>query len=177
MSWDERYLRGDHADLAPLPFLVELAERLPGPGRVLDLACGAGRHAILFAERGWTVTAVDSSAVALRLLAEREVRTVQADLESWEIEPGSWDLAIVSFYLQHSLFDRLRESAIPGCRVAIAIPLVDGREGVRAMNPAYLLEGVADLVAEFPGWDVEHCAEVEPEAPGRRRAEFVAVLR
>lgn len=35
------------------------------PGRALDLACGEGRNALWLAEAGWTVTAVDFSAVAI----------------------------------------------------------------------------------------------------------------
>lgn len=41
---------------------LDLAERLlalPQGGEVLDLGCGAGRHAILLAERGYQVTGVD----------------------------------------------------------------------------------------------------------------------
>ncbi len=37
----------------------------PRPGRLLDLGCGAGRHALLFAQRGWSVTGVDVAAPSL----------------------------------------------------------------------------------------------------------------
>lgn len=184
MSWDERYSRGDHADLAPLPFLVDLSRRLgagnAGPrGRVLDLACGAGRHSVLFAEQGWEVTAVDSSAVALGLVRARDerIRTVQGNLEGegFTISPGSWDVAIVTFYLQRSLFARLRETAAPGARVAVAIPMVDSRGGVRPMNPDYLVQGSEDLAREFAGWIVEANGEEWRDPPARRYAWIVAL--
>ena len=44
------------------------------PGRALDLACGEGRNARWLAERGWQVTAMDFSPVAIekgRRLAEQ----------------------------------------------------------------------------------------------------------
>ncbi len=177
MSWDERYSQGDHAASAPIPFLVELADRLPATGspRLLDLACGAGRHAVLFAERGWDVTAVDSSQVALRILAGRnpKIQAVLADLENYEMEVGQWDLIMVSFYLQRSLFERIRKGVKPGGRAAIAIPLEDPRDGVKPMNPLYLLKP-GELAAEFGGWTIEHYRETEPEPPARRIAEVVA---
>ena len=38
-----------------------LDERFAVPGRLVDLGCGTGRHAIRFAQRGFAVTAVDLS--------------------------------------------------------------------------------------------------------------------
>ena len=38
-----------------------LDERFTVPGRLVDLGCGAGRHSIRFASRGFSVTAVDLS--------------------------------------------------------------------------------------------------------------------
>ena len=178
MSWDERFKRGEHTDRIPMAFLVELAERLDRPGKALDLACGAGRHAVLFAERSWDVTAVDSSEVALELLQGREprVRTVAADLEKGFFDLGSaeWDLVIVTLYLQRNLFERIRRAVKPGGRVAMAIPLVDPREGVKPMNPDYLLQG-GELAAEFPGWSIEHERETNPDPPSRQIGELVAV--
>ena len=48
------------------------AEEVAGlaPGRALDLACGEGRNAVWLAERGWEVTGVDFSDVALAKAAE-----------------------------------------------------------------------------------------------------------
>jgi SAM-dependent methyltransferase len=88
----------------PNRFLVaEVAEL--APGRALDIACGAGRNAVWLAARGWTVTGVDFSDVALanarRLASEREVEVewVQADVRSWEPDRADADL-VVALYLQ-----------------------------------------------------------------------------
>eukprot|EP00933_Yihiella_yeosuensis_P044237 TRINITY_DN39347_c0_g1_i1.p1 TRINITY_DN39347_c0_g1~~TRINITY_DN39347_c0_g1_i1.p1 ORF type:complete len:734 (+),score=141.15 TRINITY_DN39347_c0_g1_i1:59-2260(+) len=43
----------------------------PPPARVLDLACGKGRHALLFLDHGYEVIAVDNDAHALTFLEER----------------------------------------------------------------------------------------------------------
>ena len=64
-GWDERYAATDLVWSAePNRFVAEELADLP-PGRALDLAAGEGRNAIWLARRGWEVTAVDFSQVAL----------------------------------------------------------------------------------------------------------------
>lgn len=64
--WDELY--GHETDQiwsgAPNGSLVAEAAHLP-PGRALDVGCGEGGDAIWLAQRGWQVTAVDISGVAV----------------------------------------------------------------------------------------------------------------
>jgi SAM-dependent methyltransferase len=45
-----------------------LDQRFLVPGRLVDLGCGAGRHAVRFASRGFSVTAVDLSRSMLRVV-------------------------------------------------------------------------------------------------------------
>jgi SAM-dependent methyltransferase len=52
------------------PLLVETAGPLP-PGAALDLGCGGGGDALWLARRGWQVTAVDISSVAVERLRAR----------------------------------------------------------------------------------------------------------
>lgn len=64
------------------------------PGTALEVGCGAGAETIALAEAGWTVTAVDTSAEALHLGAERaassdasgRITWVEADVTTWEPE-------------------------------------------------------------------------------------------
>lgn len=70
------------------------------PGRGIDLASGEGRNAIWLAERGWKMTAVDFSSVALdrgRSLSD-EVDFIEADVFSWEPDEPV-DLVLIA-YLQ-----------------------------------------------------------------------------
>lgn len=63
--WDERYRSRDHLwSGRPNPQLVAQAGTL-APGTALDVGCGEGADAIWLAQRGWTVTGVDVSPVAL----------------------------------------------------------------------------------------------------------------
>ncbi len=80
-EWDAKYSEGDGARWSERPngrLVAEVASL--APGRALDVGCGEGADAIWLAGRGWTVTAVDVSEVALtraRQAAERAGATVQ----------------------------------------------------------------------------------------------------
>ena len=101
--WDERYSEPDYAyGKEPNQFLVEHFSAIP-KGRVLCLAEGEGRNAVFLAKQGYSVTAVDSSAVGLaktqQLAAENQVsvEVVHADLSTFEIAEGAWE-GIVSIF-------------------------------------------------------------------------------
>jgi len=112
-SWDQRYAASDLVWGAGPNRFVEAAFGDAAPrGRALDLACGEGRNAIWLAERGWDVTGVDWSHVAVerarKLAAERgaDVRFVAHDVTAWAPEAGAYALVLVS-YLQVPVSDRL----------------------------------------------------------------------
>jgi SAM-dependent methyltransferase len=76
LFWADPYIAGhvvwahldDRSDDASRPLAQVRAEvgwidaLAPGRGRLLDLGCGVGRHALLFAQRGWSVTGIDVAA-------------------------------------------------------------------------------------------------------------------
>ncbi|MET0956067.1 MAG: methyltransferase domain-containing protein [Cryobacterium sp.] len=69
--WNDRYAAQDDVwSGRPNPVLVSESGALP-PGRALDIGCGEGADTIWLAGRGWQVTAVDFSAVALERAAAR----------------------------------------------------------------------------------------------------------
>jgi SAM-dependent methyltransferase len=80
-EWDARYREGDGARWSGRPngrLVAEVADL--SPGRALDVGCGEGADAIWLAGRGWAVTAVDISDVAIgraREAAERAGATVE----------------------------------------------------------------------------------------------------
>lgn len=181
-DWDERYSRGEYIIKEPLPLLARIIDKLK-PGRALDLACGAGRHTIFLAERGWQVTAVDASRVGIELaraVALTRHVTVDwrvADLERREfvIEPEAYDLICVFYYLQHDLFPQIRAGLSAGGHVVAAIHMVDESSDTKPMNPNFLLDA-GELRAEFRGWEILHDYEGAPTEEGhqRRSAEMVA---
>jgi 2-polyprenyl-3-methyl-5-hydroxy-6-metoxy-1,4-benzoquinol methylase len=63
--WDERYRSHDALWSGnPNDHLINETDGLT-PGPALDVGCGEGADAVWLAERGWRVTAVDLSTVAL----------------------------------------------------------------------------------------------------------------
>lgn len=128
--WDERHAARDPIEAhEPDATLVALAGPL-APGRALDLATGDGRNAVWLASRGWAVTAVDFSGVALergRAAADRAAVSVewrQADLLEWRPEPRSADLVILMFLHlpeaeRRRVYDAAAEAVAPGGRLLV----------------------------------------------------------
>jgi len=179
-KWDDRYQQGEHLNDKPHPLLVEFAAKLE-PGRVLDVACGVGRHALYLAERGWQVTAVDSSKVAIEILLERakepclQVDARVADLEAAEfiIESNQYDLAVNCCYLQRELFPAIKAGVKIGGVVVVVIAMTDDDPAVKHMNPEFLLQP-GELRAQFDGWELLHDFEGKQAAERRAMAEIVA---
>jgi SAM-dependent methyltransferase len=104
-EWDARYRATDLLwGAGPNARFAAAVADLPA-GRALDLACGEGRNAIWLAARGWEVTAVDFSGVALErareLAARHRVRLdlQQRDVRHWTPPARAFELVAV-LYLQ-----------------------------------------------------------------------------
>ncbi|MFN2643667.1 MAG: class I SAM-dependent methyltransferase [Burkholderiales bacterium] len=122
---------------------AELVDR----GPVLDLACGAGRHALLFVERGLEVIGVDREAQPH--LAG--VRFMQADLEDepWPFAGERFAAIVVANYLHRPLFTMI-QAALADDGVLIYETFMVGNEKYgRPKNPAFLLQP-SELLAAFP---------------------------
>ncbi|MEO3874792.1 class I SAM-dependent methyltransferase [Nonomuraea sp. B12E4] len=126
-QWDRRYAAKDLVwSAGPNRWVEEVAADLP-PGRALDLAAGEGRNALWLAERGWSATAVDFSAVALdraRSLAGQRlgehagrVTLIRADVRDYPPDPAGFDLVVIA-YLQ--LEAELRGPVMRSAAAAVA---------------------------------------------------------
>ena len=97
-EWDERYAgQGQLWSGRPNGALVAEVAGL-APGRALDVGCGEGADAVWLARRGWDVTALEVSGVALERVAGHArdagvtVHPVHAGLVEAALPPGSFDL-------------------------------------------------------------------------------------
>jgi SAM-dependent methyltransferase len=105
--WEERY-RSAHKLWSgnPNPNLVAEVSELT-PGRALDAGAGEGADAIWLARRGWQVTAVDISSVALDRAAEHaaaagiavaeRIRWLREDIVGWQPPERAYDLVSTQY--------------------------------------------------------------------------------
>lgn len=140
-AWQERYRTGHPVSgHAPSPLLVAATEEL-APGRALDAGCGRGANAVWLASRGWEVTGVDVSDVALADAAGAAAaqgsadRTawVQADLTTWT--PGEERFDLVTCLYVHlpeplaALVGRLAGAVAPGGTLLVVGHAAGGHHG------------------------------------------------
>jgi SAM-dependent methyltransferase len=173
-AWDERYAASELVwSAGPKQFVAAELAGLP-PGRALDLAAGEGRNAIWLAGRGWQVTAVDFSQVALdkgrRLAGDTEVRWVCADATTWD-EPSAYDVVVVA-YLQLVAAERraavraaYRSLAPGGTLLLVAHDSTNLTEGTGGPQDPAVLMTAEDVLGDL--------ADLGPEVV---RAERVARL-
>ena len=156
-DWNARYAAASAADALPARVLSEFAHLLPSKGRALDLACGLGANARLLARRGLRVEAWDSAEAAierLRELAEREgldVRTSVRDVLVQPPEPGTFDVIVVSRFLERTLAPALREALRPGGLLYYQTFLREAVDPARGPRRAEYRLGNNELLVLFPG--------------------------
>jgi SAM-dependent methyltransferase len=155
-DWYDETMAGSELALADQQLALRLLGR--GPGRLLDVGCGGGRHMLAFAAAGWTPVGVDVSQDQLRLARERGCDVVQGRAEELPFDDDSFAGA-VSMWTHTDVEDfaqALREIARvlrPGgafvylgvhpCFVGPHSQFVAG-EGVPILHPGYRRAGRYD---------------------------------
>jgi SAM-dependent methyltransferase len=124
------------------PWVRRFAGLAPA-GQVLDLACGAGRHARLFAALGHPVLALDRDPLALAAAAGPGIDTMHYDLEldgaPWPFAAGRFAAIVVTNYLHRPLLPQLAASLAPD-GVLIYETFALGNEAFgKPSNPDFLL--------------------------------------
>lgn len=177
--WDARYA-ADDAPTEPAAFVVAQADRLPTTGTALDVAGGAGRHAIWLAGRGLDVTLVDVSEVGLRVARQRaaEARvvltTLRRDLAADPLPAGPFDVVLVHAYLDHHVLEQVPGVLAPDGVFLFAQATVTNLEVHERPPRRFLLEpGEMATIAERLGLEVLECTEAWRDS-GRHEAWLVA---
>ncbi|GAB3070948.1 SAM-dependent methyltransferase [Micromonospora schwarzwaldensis] len=180
--WDERYGQSDRIWSGRVnPVLAEVAADLP-PGSVLDLGSGEGGDAVWLAARGWHVTAVDVSTVALERLAVEAARAGVADRITTarhdvtrDFPAGRFDLVSAQFFQsplvlpREEVLPRAAGAVAPGGRLLVvehgAPPPWSGLDAddPRFASPEQILSAI-DLDPD--GWSIERLGATRRTATG-----------
>jgi SAM-dependent methyltransferase len=98
----------------PSPWLTRWSHLIKLNGRVLDVACGAGRHMQYLHNLGHQCLGVDRSPEALSE-AQQFGQVLEADIENgpWPLTGQQFDLVLVTNYLWRPLMPQILESIAP----------------------------------------------------------------
>jgi tellurite methyltransferase len=135
-SWNQRYLAGEFGFREPDPFVMETHKNylepllrgnpVPGANEGLDLAGGAGHHAVWLAQHGWRMTLADWSEPALKIAQEKAataanglpleiVRGTALDVVTQFVrQDHRFGFVLVSFFLDRAVLPWLPKILIPG---------------------------------------------------------------
>lgn len=125
----------------PMPWVVRWASVLPAASRVLDVACGNGRHAAYLTGLGHRVDAVDRQLPDPPWRDASGINWIECDLEvgAWPFDAQAYHGVVVTNYLHRPLFPWLIEALSEG-GVLIYATFAVGQECYgRPRNPLHLL--------------------------------------
>ena len=118
MSWNKLWETEKDRDFWKMPDkdIMHFMNRLPVNKNlsVLDYGCGIGRHAMLFAENGFNVTAIDESGNAIKYFRRRiesdqyKIKTIVSDLDIF-INIRQFDIIIAYNVIYHNYRERIIE--------------------------------------------------------------------
>ena len=188
-EWDERYAAVEHLWAAkPNRFLVAEVSELE-PGRALDLACGEGQNAIWLASRGWDVTGVDFSEVAIEKAyarAERDgvrVGFACADLLEYQPDPAAFDLVLL-LYLhipapgRRQVLEKVSAALAPGGTfVLVGHDLTNISDGIGGPSDPALLYTPEQIANEIPELLIEKAERVLRDVDRADRDAIDALVR
>ncbi|MDH3593660.1 MAG: class I SAM-dependent methyltransferase [Rhodospirillales bacterium] len=165
----------------PSPWVRRFAGRVPAGGRVLDLACGGGRHTRLFLELGHPVLAMDRDIAWIADLAGRpDLESLEVDLEDGRPFPLAGQRfagVVVTNYLYRPHLPALIESVAPD-GVLIYETFARGNERFgRPSNPDHLLEAGELLEAVRGSLRILAYEDLDVERPKPAAVQRICALR
>lgn len=157
--WDNKYNDTKYVfGKKPAKFLAQNFDYIPNEGKVLDMGMGEGRNAVFLARKGYKVTGIDISSVAVKkakMLAEEygvRINTIVASMNKYKIPDGSFDAIICFYYVDRELHNKMLSWLRPG-GVLIYESHTDLQKTVKGnerYDEAYLLQP-SELLTMFKG--------------------------
>ena len=180
------YPHRDDAEAAQAVALLVEATGLQPEWRVLDVACGAGRHARAFRAAGARCFGVDLSATLLRIARTvTDAPLVRADMRALPIRAKSMDLT-VNLFTSFGYFEREADHAV-ALREMVATVRPGGWFAIDFLNPATVrarlipcerlaVKGREVEVTRTLSSDGHHVCKTIRTAEGRRFVERVRLF-
>lgn len=119
--WDKKFSSQQYIfGKSPAKFLADNFEYIPKGAKVLDMGMGEGRNAVFLAKKGYKVTGVDISSVAVRkakLLAKEygvRINGIVASMHEYNAKPNSYDAIICYYYVDRKLLEKIKKWLKPG---------------------------------------------------------------
>ncbi|HYW55666.1 MAG TPA: class I SAM-dependent methyltransferase [Polaromonas sp.] len=167
-----------HEHLTPSAWVKRWSHLVPKRGRILDVACGHGRHAYWFYEQKHHLTLVDRAQDAIESIAipATSCEAIVADIESgpWPFPGRQFDAVVVTNYLWRPLMPTLVASVAPG-GVLIYETFAQGNETVgKPSRPDFLLR-TGELLETCRGLRVVAFEDGYQDGPERFTQRIVAV--
>jgi SAM-dependent methyltransferase len=180
-KWNQRYAEDSYRKNNPVTLLESWLPKLP-IGRALDLACGAGRNALVLAQTGFQVDAIDISLEGLKQARQKaearglEINWIEQDLDQVYPFDNAYDLIIVMWYVDLALITRLCDCLAPGGYLLSEEHLITDAEVIGPTNPDYRV-ATGELREAVSGLEIllfEESIEVIPEGGYVASARVVA---
>ena len=115
-KWEELYATGSRADRPPSRWVLDTVTRLPNDLPLVDIAGGAGRHAVPIARTGRSVLLIDIAinAVTAARRAEPALDVVVASASALPLRPRQFGVVLVTNFLDRAIFPDLVNLIAPG---------------------------------------------------------------
>ncbi len=172
-KWDERYRLGAYEDRTHPSAWLERWVPDVTVGRALDVPCGAGRNALYLASRGFSVTGIDISAVALAR-AEASARAsglsvdwIRRDLDTGHGVTGPFQLIVMIHYVDLDLVAACADLLAPGGHLIVELHLETDQPVAGPQDPAFRVAPGALRAAAAHLDILGYCEEIVEDPDGR----------
>lgn len=172
-KWNKKHQEriSRHGNPLPNPRLMKLSSYISTGGNALDFACGLGPNSLYIAERGLHVKAVDISDIAIQYVKEQaekrqlSIDPVVSDLTDWKnmnLMIQSFDLIIITYYLDRTIFPRLKSMTKKDGYLFMETYFVSPSSKGDAVSERFKLKP-GELLSVFQDWQILFYEENEHE--------------
>jgi len=136
--WNEKY-EDNKIPQIPLGLISDYSSLARGK-KVLDIACGMGRHSKYLASKGFEVHALDISSVAIaQLQGLANIKAEEVDFDNYILAKDAYDMIVCTYFLERKLFAQMIDALKPKGLILIETFLHHPDNERLPSNPAFRL--------------------------------------